>query len=118
MIQPETLQKFQAKYSQTEVSEFRGQTRAVVPREQAYEALQMLRDTLGFDLLVDVTCVDYLHFRNAVVIQWQNSGVHSPELIQAVDHQVIFFILLKIPYQNLAGEGFCTQRNTLALLLG
>src|SRR5690554_2752212 len=65
MIQPETLQKFQAKYSQTEVSEFRGQTRAVVPREQAYEALQMLRDTLGFDLLVDVTCVDYLHFRNA-----------------------------------------------------
>lgn len=65
MIQPETLQKFQAKYSQAEVSEFRGQTRAVVPREQAYEALQMLRDTLGFDLLVDVTCVDYLHFRNA-----------------------------------------------------
>ncbi len=65
MIQPETLQKFQAQYSQAQVSEFRGQTRAVVPREQAYEALQWLRDQLGFDLLVDITCVDYLHYRGA-----------------------------------------------------
>jgi NADH-quinone oxidoreductase subunit C len=65
MIKPETLQKFQAKYSQAQISEFRGQTRAVVPREQQYEALQMLRDQLGFDLLVDITCVDYLNYRGA-----------------------------------------------------
>jgi len=65
MIQPETLQKFQAKYSQAEISEFRGQTRAVVPREQQYEVLQTLRDQFGFDLLVDITCVDYLNYRGA-----------------------------------------------------
>jgi len=65
MIKPETLQKFQAKYSQAQISEFRGQTRAVVLREQQYEALQMLRDQLGFDLLVDITCVDYLNYRGA-----------------------------------------------------
>lgn len=65
MIQPETLQKFQAKYSQAQISEFRGQTRAVVPREQQYEVLQTLRDQFGFDLLVDITCVDYLNYRGA-----------------------------------------------------
>lgn len=65
MIQPETLRKFQARYADAAVSEFRGQTRAVLPPEKAYEALQMLRDELGFDLLVDITCVDYLHYRGA-----------------------------------------------------
>jgi NADH-quinone oxidoreductase subunit C len=29
-------------------------------------ALQALRDTFGFDLLVDITCVDYLKYRDAV----------------------------------------------------
>lgn len=65
MIQPETLKNFQARYAEAAVSEFRGQTRAVLPPEKAYEALQMLRDELGFDLLVDITCVDYLHYRGA-----------------------------------------------------
>lgn len=27
--------------------------------------MKLLRDKLGFDLLVDVTCVNYLHFRDA-----------------------------------------------------
>ena len=45
-------------------STYRGQTRVVVPEPQSYEALAHLKD-LGFDLLVDVTCVDYLEYRDA-----------------------------------------------------
>lgn len=46
-------------------SEFRGQTRVVVPAESIHDALRMLKDQCGFDLLVDLTCVDYLHDRAA-----------------------------------------------------
>jgi NADH-quinone oxidoreductase subunit C len=46
-------------------SEFRGQTRVVVPRERLLEAMRSLRDELGFDFLADVTCVDYLYYRGA-----------------------------------------------------
>ena len=46
-------------------SEFRGQTRVVVAKSDAFAALQLLRNTGGFDLLVDVTCVDYLNYRDA-----------------------------------------------------
>lgn len=47
------------------VSEFRGDVRVRVPRDQIFTALQLLRQEQGFDLLVDVTCVDYLHYRGA-----------------------------------------------------
>ncbi len=47
------------------VSEFRGDTRVVVPKANLFPALQKLRDELGFDLLVDITCVDYLDYRGA-----------------------------------------------------
>lgn len=43
-------------------SEFRGQDRLVVPPASIYEVLGALRDQWGFDLLVDVTCVDYLDY--------------------------------------------------------
>lgn len=66
MIHPETLQKFQAAISGVHTSEFRGQTRAVVPRESLGEALRTLKEQCGFDLLVDITCVDYLNYRDAV----------------------------------------------------
>jgi NADH-quinone oxidoreductase subunit C len=46
-------------------SEFRGQTRVVAPRGDVHQVLRMLKDQFGFDLLVDVTCVDYLHYRDA-----------------------------------------------------
>jgi NADH-quinone oxidoreductase subunit C len=46
-------------------SVFRGQTRAVVPAEQIYDALEFLNSARGFDLLVDITCVDYLRYRGA-----------------------------------------------------
>jgi NADH-quinone oxidoreductase subunit C len=46
-------------------SEFRGQTRVVAPRDDVPQVLRMLKDQFGFDLLVDLTCVDYLHYRGA-----------------------------------------------------
>jgi NADH-quinone oxidoreductase subunit C len=46
-------------------SEFRGQTRVVAPRDDVHQVLRMLKDQFGFDLLVDLTCVDYLHYRGA-----------------------------------------------------
>jgi NADH-quinone oxidoreductase subunit C len=48
-----------------EFSDFRGQTRLVVPRESCYDVLKRLKEQFGFDLLVDVTCVDYLNYRGA-----------------------------------------------------
>jgi NADH-quinone oxidoreductase subunit C len=46
-------------------SEFRGQQRVVVPKDRLEATLRTLRDAHGFDLLVDVTCVDYLNYRGA-----------------------------------------------------
>ena len=66
MITPETLEKLRSAISGVHTSEFRGQTRAVVPKALVYDALKTLRDQCGFDLLVDITCVDYLNYRDAV----------------------------------------------------
>jgi NADH-quinone oxidoreductase subunit C len=39
--------------------------RVVVPAGQVYDYLEFLKEQCGFDLLVDVTCVDYLYYRGA-----------------------------------------------------
>ena len=44
--------------------EFRGQVRVVVSEPQSFDVLAFLKEA-GFDLLVDVTCVDYLEYRGA-----------------------------------------------------
>lgn len=46
-------------------SEFRGDIRAVVPRDVLFQVFKRLRDAHGFDLVVDITCVDYLNYRGA-----------------------------------------------------
>ena len=46
-------------------SDFREQSRIVAPRDDLYALLQYLRDEHGYDLLIDITCVDYLSFRGA-----------------------------------------------------
>jgi NADH-quinone oxidoreductase subunit C len=46
-------------------SEFRGQSRIVVPPSECFETLQCLKNEYGFDFLVDLTCVDYLGLRDA-----------------------------------------------------
>lgn len=62
---PATIDALKARFNDAAVSEFRGQTRAVVSRANQYAALRLLKEQLGFDLLVDVTCVDYLNYRDA-----------------------------------------------------
>lgn len=55
----------QSRFVGLEASEFRGQWRVVIDRARLLALLTALRDEYGFDLLVDVTCVDYLHYRGA-----------------------------------------------------
>lgn len=46
-------------------SQFRGQTRVTVSASEFRSLMEYLRGA-GFDFLADITCVDYLHYRNAV----------------------------------------------------
>jgi NADH-quinone oxidoreductase subunit C len=46
-------------------SEFRGAARLVAPVASLHEFLRTLKESHGFDMLVDVTCVDYLNYRDA-----------------------------------------------------
>ena len=59
---PETLAN---RFPDVESSTFRGQRRVVVDAVRAHDFLAAARNS-GFDLLVDVTCVDYLEYRGAV----------------------------------------------------
>jgi NADH-quinone oxidoreductase subunit C len=63
--QRKTLDTLHQAFAGLAVDAFRGQTRVVVPPGSIYPVLQMLKEKLGFDFLVDVTCVDYLHYRGA-----------------------------------------------------
>jgi NADH-quinone oxidoreductase subunit C len=54
-----------ARLGDVPVSEFRGDTRVVIGKEHLLDAMRLLKDDRGFDLLVDVTCVDYLNYRDA-----------------------------------------------------
>jgi NADH-quinone oxidoreductase subunit C len=65
MIQLASLDALKAAFPTVTISEFRDQTRAVVPSAEIYDALEFLRDDRGFELLVDITCVDYLTYRDA-----------------------------------------------------
>jgi NADH-quinone oxidoreductase subunit C len=60
-----TVSDLQDRVAGVTTSEYRGQTRVVVPAETLFDALQYLKEQQGFDLLVDLTCVDYLHYRDA-----------------------------------------------------
>jgi NADH-quinone oxidoreductase subunit C len=62
---PETLDALNAQFSGLTHSEFRGDTRVQVPQASQYEALEYLKNSLGFNFLSDVTCVDLLNFRDA-----------------------------------------------------
>lgn len=53
-----------ARFTAVTSSAHRGQSRVVVPEPRAFETLAFLKDQ-GFDLLVDVTCVDYLDYPGA-----------------------------------------------------
>jgi NADH-quinone oxidoreductase subunit C len=65
MIKPETIQALGERFPAVRFSEFRGQHRAAAPVAELAEVFGFVKDAQGFDLLVDVTCVDYLNYRNA-----------------------------------------------------
>src|SRR5438067_13824671 len=65
MIAAQTTVAVKAAFPSLEWSEFRSDTRAVVPRDALYAVLEFLCGQHGFDLLVDITCVDYLNYRGA-----------------------------------------------------
>jgi NADH-quinone oxidoreductase subunit C len=65
MTTPAAIARLHQSFPELGITEFRGQTRIVVPRDAIYQVLETLKSQLGFDLLVDVTCVDYLHYRGA-----------------------------------------------------
>jgi NADH-quinone oxidoreductase subunit C len=65
MIDPATIAALTSRFPAVTTSEFRGQTRAVVPAELLYAALEYLKNERHFDMLVDITCVDYLNYRGA-----------------------------------------------------
>ena len=62
---PETLDALKATLGELPSSEFRGQTRVAVAKDKLLDAMRLLKESRGFDLLVDVTCVDYLNYRDA-----------------------------------------------------
>lgn len=65
MTTPETIAALNASFPGLAVSEFREQTRVVVAPSSLFEVLRTLKERLAFDLLVDVTCVDYLDYPDA-----------------------------------------------------
>ncbi|HEY2760312.1 MAG TPA: NADH-quinone oxidoreductase subunit C, partial [Pirellulales bacterium] len=67
MTKPDTatIEALRSRVSAVTTSEFRDQVRAVVPAENIFDALRFLKENRGFDFLVDITCVDYLHYRGA-----------------------------------------------------
>ncbi|HEY2840045.1 MAG TPA: NADH-quinone oxidoreductase subunit C [Pirellulales bacterium] len=65
MTQSATLDKLNAAFAGLAVSEFRSQTRVVAPKDSARALFPFLKNQCGFDLVVDVTCVDYLNYRDA-----------------------------------------------------
>jgi NADH-quinone oxidoreductase subunit C len=64
-IQPATLDALSAVRGDVPTSEFRGETRVVLSKDKLLDAMRLLKEGRGFDLLVDVTCVDYLNYRDA-----------------------------------------------------
>jgi NADH-quinone oxidoreductase subunit C len=61
----EAVTQLTTEHGDVTTSEFRGETRLVVPRERIAPVLERLLDEFHFDLLVDISCVDYLEYRDA-----------------------------------------------------
>jgi NADH-quinone oxidoreductase subunit C len=65
MTSSETVAAMTSRFASAKVSEFRGQTRIVIDGDRLYELLSSLKDEREFDFLADITCVDYLNYRDA-----------------------------------------------------
>src|SRR5262245_47440437 len=47
------------------ISEFRDNFRIIVKADRLYAALESLKQQCGFDMLIDITAADYLHYPDA-----------------------------------------------------
>jgi NADH-quinone oxidoreductase subunit C len=65
MTSAETIAAIKNRFPYANVSEFRGQTRVIVASEAIFDLLSFLKEDRGFDFLSDITCVDYLNYRDA-----------------------------------------------------
>lgn len=65
MTQQTTIDALKLAYPSLVFSKFRDQTRVVVSVDSLFLLLKHLKENLNFDFLVDITCVDYLHYRDA-----------------------------------------------------
>ncbi len=64
-IATETIESIKDVFPDVRTSEFRGEVRITVPRGSLFTFMRTLYERHGFDMLVDVTCVDYLNYRDA-----------------------------------------------------
>ena len=60
-----TLDALKSKLGEIVSSKFRGDWRVVIAKGKLLDGMRLLKESRGFDLLVDVTCVDYLNYRDA-----------------------------------------------------
>ncbi|GIW79148.1 MAG: NADH-quinone oxidoreductase subunit C [Gemmatales bacterium] len=51
-------------HDEVETSTFRDNVRVIVPAAKVYPALSFLKE-IGFDMLIDITATDYLHYPDA-----------------------------------------------------
>lgn len=65
MTNPETIERLEKVVPGLKTSEFRGQTRVTAPVESLLDVLRTLKESSGFDMLADITCVDYLEYGDA-----------------------------------------------------
>jgi NADH-quinone oxidoreductase subunit C len=62
---PSYMSAVQQDFPNAVVSQFHGQTRLRIPAEELQTLLATLKQRYEFDMLIDVTCVDYLNYRGA-----------------------------------------------------
>ena len=65
MSRPQCIGSLEQAFPAATVDEYRDRTRVVVPQDAIYQVLSWLKNEQGYDLLVDITCVDYLNYRDA-----------------------------------------------------
>lgn len=61
----ETIAAMESRFGKERVTTYRDDTRVVVPKADLTSTMRMLKEARSFDLLVEVTCVDYLNYRDA-----------------------------------------------------
>ena len=67
MIHDDTLARLRERFGADSftMSEFRDNKRVVVPAERVYAVLECLKAACGFDMLAEMTAVDYLRYPDA-----------------------------------------------------